>query len=125
MLLGEEDESGMALRDGRETENVGEALPSRDGGEGGGAGAGVGTSAELGVRLLPEEVNLEEGGGGGGRGARAGKDKDARETAGGQEEGGGRDGEDGEGEEEEAYVRVTFNGRPVTHRITDCKDLEG
>lgn len=30
-----------------------------------------------------------------------------------------------EKEEEEAYVRVTFNGQPVTHLIKDCVDLNG
>lgn len=38
---------------------------------------------------------------------------DTPEEMGGKEEG------------NEAYVRVTFNGKPVTHHITDCKDVDG
>lgn len=32
---------------------------------------------------------------------------------------------EGKAEGNEAYVRVTFNGKPVTHHITDCKDVDG
>lgn len=33
--------------------------------------------------------------------------------------------EDGEEGDDDAYVRIIFNGQPVTHRITDCRDLDG
>lgn len=63
--------------------------------------------------VAEENFNLGAGGGGGVEGVE-------RVMA---EAGVKREGE----EEEEAYVRVTFQGQPVTHRITECSSdpLEG
>lgn len=73
-------------------------------GAGGGAGSGSGAGGPVrggGEGLGIGGLSLEgvSRGGGGDREARSGREMD---------------------EEEEAYVRVTFQGKPVTHRITDC-----
>lgn len=61
-------------------------------------------------------VALEDGGGGGGEAK--GKVSGDVET-----ETGAGDAGHGTSEEDAAYVRLTFNGQPVTHFITDCRDL--
>lgn len=38
-----------------------------------------------------------------------------------QEEGDEAEARDGE---DDVYVRVTFNGKPITHRITDCREVD-
>lgn len=47
-----------------------------------------------------------------------GRQGGAAEGTGDRQEGGEEEEDEGE---EEAYVRVTFQGQPVTHRITDCR----
>lgn len=106
------------------------------------------------VEAIPRTVSVEGGGddaaatsaAGGGRKRTGGADGDAAIPSSdglreggqlGQDESSGEVGgrgtkrraaEEGSGEEEEeAYVRVTFQGRPITHRIMDCSSdpLEG
>lgn len=38
-------------------------------------------------------------------------------------EGEAKEGHESKEQSDRAFVRVTFNGKPVTHRITDCRDL--
>lgn len=127
--------------------------PSNSGGTGralredAAAGAGASGAVEAGPTIdLPEGGGNDAGGGGatGAGGARRrleGADGDGDipsgdglpvdrqdgEVGGKGVERGVAEAENGEEEEEEAYVRVTFQGQPVTHRIMDCSSdpLEG
>ncbi|CBN74266.1 conserved unknown protein [Ectocarpus siliculosus] len=86
-------------------------------------------------RALAEEGNgaaaggegaAEQGGGSAesGAGSPNNPSQEVIPPAGDAQEGASDAGEAG-GKEEEAYVRVTFQGKPITHHITDCGPFEG
>lgn len=86
-------------------------------------------------RALAEEGNdaaagkgvAEQGGGSAesGAGSPNNPSQESIPPAGDAEEGDSGPVEAGGTEEEEAYVRVTFQGKPITHHITDCGPFEG